>query len=163
MTASCYYANMLSSTKHDAQLLDAYRLLIADVYELAGASRATSDRLAARVGHTAARWHVLSVVSDGARSVPEIAHRLGQARQSVQRVVHDLCNAGLVELHRNPMHARSPLVALTDTGAATLDQIFQASEQNRLELLDRSGVSTARLHTARKTIRALLDAFAETR
>jgi DNA-binding MarR family transcriptional regulator len=152
---------MLAISKHDVDILDAYRLLIADVYELAGTSRSTSDRLAARVGQTAARWHVMSVLSDGAHTVPAIAHRLGQARQSVQRVVHDVHAEGLVELRPNPIHARSPLVALTPTGAATLDQVFEASEENRRQLLDRSGVSTTRLLAARKTIRALLDAFAE--
>ena len=54
-------------------ILDAYRLLIADVYELAGASRRTSDDLARAVGQTAARWHVLSALSDAPRSVPSAA------------------------------------------------------------------------------------------
>jgi DNA-binding MarR family transcriptional regulator len=160
-TVRCYSDNVLTARESDADVLDAYRLLIADVYELAGTSRATSDRLAAIVGQTAARWHVMSAVSDGPETVPAIAHRLGQARQSVQRVVHDLDEAGLVEMRRNPIHARSPLVALTPAGAATLEQIFVASEQNRSELLERSGVSSARLHAARRTIRALLEAFAE--
>ena len=160
-TGRCYCDRVLTDRELDTDVLDAYRSLIADVYELAGASRATSDRLAATVGQTAARWHVMSVISDDPQTVPAIAQRLGQARQSVQRVVHDLADAGLVELRPNPIHERSPLVVLTRNGNATLDRIFAASEQNRSELLQRAGVSSARLHAAQRTIRTLLAAFGE--
>jgi DNA-binding MarR family transcriptional regulator len=137
----------------------AYRLLIADVYELAGTSRDTSEAIAAQVGQTAARWHVMSVVSEEAQTVPAIAQRLGQARQSVQRVVNDLVDAGLVELIDNPLHARSPHVALTRKGGSTLEQLFTTSERDRVALLARSGVSTKRLLAARAALRALIDAF----
>ncbi len=58
--------------------LEVYRLLIADVYELAGQSRRTSESLARGLGQTAARWHVLSVLSDEPRSVATAARRLGR-------------------------------------------------------------------------------------
>jgi hypothetical protein len=48
--------------------LEAYRLFIADVYELAGQSRRTSESLARELGQTAARWHVLSVLSRPSRA-----------------------------------------------------------------------------------------------
>src|SRR3712207_3495790 len=92
MTAWCAFDSMLSIMSVAA--LDAYRLLIADVYELAGESRRTSEALAREVGQSAARWHVLSVVSDGPRTVGSASRRLGLARQSVQRVVDDLVAAG---------------------------------------------------------------------
>jgi hypothetical protein len=60
-----------------------------------------------------ARWHVLSVVSGDACTVPFMARRLGLARQSVQRVVDALADDHLVALQVNPDHARSPLYALT--------------------------------------------------
>src|SRR5215475_7517640 len=132
----------------------AYRLLIADVYELAGTSRRTSEHMAAQLGQTAARWHVMSVISEGAQTVPAIAHRLGQARPSVQRVVHDLSAAGLVELQPNPLHARSQLVVLTDLGAKTLDRLFHDSADQRAGLLERAGVSADQLLAARATLRA---------
>ena len=43
--------------------VEEYRLLIADVAELIGRSRATSDELARSVGQTVARWHLMSVLS----------------------------------------------------------------------------------------------------
>src|ERR1700755_3083959 len=52
---------------------DQYRLLMADVYELAGLSRRTSEAIARDLGQTAARWHVLSVLSAGPCTVPAAA------------------------------------------------------------------------------------------
>lgn len=139
--------------------LDAYRRLIADVYELAGASRRTSEKIAAEVGHTAARWHVMSVVSDGPRTVPAIARRLGQSRQGVQRVVNDLAATDVVALEDNPDHARSPLVSLTPDGHALLERLLRRSAASRTALLDRSGLAATELAGARQVLRALLDAF----
>ena len=141
--------------------LDAYRLLIADVYELAGASRRTSEALARETGQSAARWHVLSVVSDGPRTVAGAARRLGLARQSVQRVGDDLAVAGLVELQLNPDHARSPLVAISADGAATLELLVHRSDADRSALLDRAGVHRAELEAARDVLRRLLAALPE--
>ena len=121
--------------------LTAYRLLIADVYELAGASRRTSETLAHEAGQTAARWHVL--------------RRLGLARQSVHRVVDDLATAEQVELIRNPDHARAPLVQVTAAGQLTLRTLVRRSDKDRAELLDRAGVDTDDLDAARCVLRAL--------
>src|ERR1700757_2310208 len=52
-----------------------YRLLMADVYELAGLSRRTSEAIARELGQTVARWHVLSVLSAGPCTVPAAARR----------------------------------------------------------------------------------------
>lgn len=143
----------------DEELAAAYRLLIADVYELAGASRDSSDALAARAGLTTARWHVLSVVSDSAATVPAIARRLGLARQSVQRVVDDLVRDGQARLRPNPAHRRSPLVEPSEAGRAALAAVIAASAQDRAALVARAGLSAADLLAARATLRALLAAF----
>ncbi|MBP2184749.1 MarR family winged helix-turn-helix transcriptional regulator [Amycolatopsis magusensis] len=139
--------------------LEEYRLLIADVYELAGISRRTSEDIAREAGQTAARWHVLSVLSDGPRTVPGAARRLGLTPQSVQRVVTDLLDAGQAEALSNPDHARSPLIALTDDGRATLERLFARSDNARERLLERAGVSAGELHQARETLRTLLDSL----
>lgn len=132
---------------------------MADVYELAGASRSTSEEIAAEVGQTAARWHVMSALSAESFTVPAIARRLGLTRQSVQRVVNDLEGAGLVRLEPNPDHVRSPLVTLTAEGAHRLLELFQRSEASRTALLERARVSADELLEARKAIRALVSSF----
>lgn len=141
--------------------LQAYRLLVADVLELAGRSRGTSEQIASSRGQTAARWHVMSVVSDQALNVPSIARRLGLTRQSVQRVVQDLVGEGLVTLEPNPDHARSSLVTLTEQGRHVVDELFQRSEASRRELLDRAGLGLDDLHGAQRVLRTLLTAFDE--
>lgn len=139
--------------------LETYRLLMADVYELAGLSRRTSETIARAAGQTAARWHVLSVLSDGPRTVPSAARRLGLAPQSVQRVVADLLADEQVETHANPDHARSPLVALTARGRATVTDLFARSDENRAAVLARAAVPPGRLHEAREVLRALTTAL----
>ena len=48
--------------------------------------------------------------------MPQIARQMGMTRQSVQRVTDLLVRDGILAFARNPDHARSPLVRLTDTG-----------------------------------------------
>ncbi|MFC4858626.1 MarR family winged helix-turn-helix transcriptional regulator [Actinophytocola glycyrrhizae] len=141
------------------EAVESYRLLIADVYELAGVSRRTSEDLARSVGQTAARWHVLSVVSDGARTVPSAARRLGLAPQSVQRVVADLVASGHLEPVDNPDHVRSPLMRLTELGRTTVDELFARSADNRAAVLARAGVTADELAAARGVLRKLVGAL----
>lgn len=141
--------------------IEAYRLLIADVYELAGLSRRTSEELARSAGQTAARWHVLSVVSDGPRTVPSAARRLGLAPQSVQRVVGDLLASGHLAAFENRDHARSPLIGLTPLGRETVARLFTRSAADRAEVLTRAGVSREELESAREVVRRLAAALRE--
>ncbi len=141
------------------EMVDAYRLLIADVYELAGLSRRTSEDLARAVGQTAARWHVLSVLSDGPRTVPSVARRLGLAPQSVQRVVGDLLANGHVEATDNPDHARSSLMELTPAGRDLVAGLFEQSREFRGAALERAGVTADELAAAREVIGKLVAAL----
>src|SRR5215208_2523590 len=75
--------------------------LVADVLECAGALR--------RYG--------------GARTVPQVARRLGVTRQSVQRVANLLAAEGLIESVTNPDNARSPLFRLSKRGEEVLAAI----------------------------------------
>jgi DNA-binding MarR family transcriptional regulator len=144
-----------------SELVTEYRLLMADVYELAGRSRRTSERVAAALGTTVARWHLLSVVSQDAMSVPEIARRLGQVRQGVQRVVDELVADGQLESLANPGRARSPRFRATTSGLRILDRLWAESEPRRADQLARSGLDAADLQRARETVRRLVDVLAE--
>ena len=138
---------------------EGYHLLIADIDELAGLSRRTSEGLAAQFGQSVARWHVLSVVNSGPATVPFIAHRLGLARQSVQRVVHLLCDEHLILMQVNPDHARSPLFTITEDGSRVLSQIVQRSEAVGQRVLDSSGISGPELTQTQRTLRRMIDAL----
>ena len=137
---------------------EAYRLLIADIYELAGASRRTSEDVARRAGQTVARWHVLSVLSEPS-TVAGAARRLGLSRQSVHRICGDLVREGLLESQDNPDHQTSPLLRLTSAGGAILAELVRESDVERSQLLARVGISVNDLESTRTTVRALITAL----
>lgn len=142
-------------TPRDDQALEV-SLLVADLYEAAGAARRRGERLAATAGQTQARWQLLSVASEGDWTVPRIAHRLGVSRQAVQRVADELRADGLVAAESNPYHRRSPLIRLTPAGHEALAAISAAARGWNGELaraLDPGDVAAAR-----RVLRALVDA-----
>jgi DNA-binding MarR family transcriptional regulator len=131
-------------------------LLIADIYETAGALRQRGDRIASIAGQTHARWQVLSVLSDGEWTVPRIARRLGVTRQAVQRTADQLSDDGLVEFELNPNHERSPLTRPTVAGLEALAAIT-ASASHWNELAGK-GLKTSDLNIARSVLQALSEA-----
>jgi DNA-binding MarR family transcriptional regulator len=142
----------------DGDLPGAYRLLIADVYDLAGRSRRTSEALARSLGQSVARWHLMSVIADDPRSVAGAARRLGLARQSVQRVADQLTADGLVRSSPDPSDARAPRLALTTEGRRVLAQIVRRADAARAEQLAGSGLTVDDLRAARRVVRTLGDA-----
>jgi DNA-binding MarR family transcriptional regulator len=133
---------------------ETYQLLVADIYELAGALRRHGDELAGAVGQSQARWQVLSVLSDGDWTVPDAARRLGVSRQAVQRIADLLVEEGSAEYEPNPGHKRSPYVRLTRSGAAALASIDEAASTRRSQVL--RDVSAADLEHAHSVLRTLL-------
>jgi DNA-binding MarR family transcriptional regulator len=142
---------MDSEPKSDSEL----PLLIADLYEAAGAVRRRGDALASLAGQTQARWQVLSALSDGGWTVPRAARRLGVTRQAVQRTVDALRADALVEIEHNPDHQRSPLIALTDQGRDALAAITNAGTDWNTTL--ESKISAQDIQTTRAVLRALVD------
>ncbi|MDF3289687.1 MarR family winged helix-turn-helix transcriptional regulator [Streptomyces silvisoli] len=111
---------------------DEMALLVADVFEAAGALRRSGEAIAATMGQTQARWQLLSVLSDGPRTVAQAARRLGIARQGVQRVANDLVGEDLATFQPNPDHRNSPLLELTPDGRHVLREITtRATESHR--------------------------------
>jgi DNA-binding MarR family transcriptional regulator len=132
-------------------------LLVADIYHLAGAFRDLGNHIAGKVGQTQARWQVLSVISNGPRTVAQMARRLGYARQSVQRTADLLAEAALVQYRPNPDHAKSPLVEITTEGKSALARITREAEKCHVELA--AGLKRNELATALKVVRQLCSAL----
>ncbi|WP_374210620.1 MarR family winged helix-turn-helix transcriptional regulator [Dermatobacter hominis] len=134
---------------------EVFPLLVADVFELAGALRRAGDRLAGAAGQTQARWQLLSVVSEGEWTVPRVADRLGLSRQAVQRVADDLAAEGLVRFDENPSHRRSRLVAITPAGRDSLAAITRlAGDWHRSTVGDLDVAAVERTH---QVLREVLD------
>jgi DNA-binding MarR family transcriptional regulator len=113
---------------------DVVPLLVADVFHLAGAFRRRGDQIARLAGRTQAEWQLLSALSDGARTVPQVARRLGYTRQSVQRTADYLESKSLVQFVPNPDHKKSTLAELTLAGRSALDRITQGAEAFHREI-----------------------------
>lgn len=143
----------------DDDVLVAYRQLIAEVYELAGRSRRSSDLLAREIGQTAARWHLMSALTDGPRSVSGAARRLGLARQSVQRVANELVRGGLVRSEPDPDDARAPRLRLTEVGRRVTSELFARSDERRAGQLARAGLTSDDLVSACIVVRRVCSAI----
>jgi DNA-binding MarR family transcriptional regulator len=130
--------------------------LILSVFRANGRLLDAGDRLSATHGLTSARWQVLGAITLAGRplTVPQIARRMGLARQSVHTTVGRLVREGLLELGSNDEHRRSSLVRITDAGRDTYSAVdrAQASWVNEVT----RGISRSDLATAR----AVLDELA---
>lgn len=102
-------------------------LIVADLFELAGAFRETGERIAQGVGQTQARWQVLSAASAERKTVPQIARRLGVTRQGVQRLANALVADGSAIFEPNRDHRASPHLVLTESGRADLRGLTKAA------------------------------------
>lgn len=124
-----WHNDSMLSTKKDVKKAQLIPLIVADVFHLAGEFRQLGNQIAGQVGQTQARWQALSVISDGPRTVAQIARRLGYVRQSVQRTADQLVNEALATYIHNPDHAKSPLLEITTEGRITLARITRQAEK----------------------------------
>jgi len=116
------------------QFLDDDSVLIADIYEAAGALRLSGEVIARGEGQTLARWHVMAAVSETPLTVASAARRMGVTRQAVQRIANELVADELAVFADNPDHRTSPLLRLTPTGEELLTRIeahARASHERR--------------------------------
>jgi DNA-binding MarR family transcriptional regulator len=109
--------------------------LVADIFHAAGELRRTGEAIAGQAGQTQARWQLLSVLSEGDWTVPNVARRLGTTRQGVQRVADDVVDAGLAVYEDNPHHRRSPFLRLTAEGRRIYAEIGEISERRNRKFL----------------------------
>jgi DNA-binding MarR family transcriptional regulator len=131
--------------------------VILRIFGLNGSLLAAGDQMARQVGLTSAKWQVLGAVELAERplAVPQIARRMGLARQSVHATVRSLVELGLLRMVANADHRRSALVTSTPDGkqAYRALQVRQAAWVNALA----SDLSEAEL----RSTKALLDLIEE--
>jgi DNA-binding MarR family transcriptional regulator len=132
-------------------------LIIADIYELAGAFRRRGEAIARGVDQTQTRWQILSAASGAAKTVPQIARRLGVSRQNVQKIADLLVADDLARYAGNPDHRTSPLLVPTEAGAEALDALTRAARIFHAKLAARlKGADLARMRDGLRTLIAAL-------
>jgi DNA-binding MarR family transcriptional regulator len=126
--------------------------VVLSTFRANGLLLAAGDVLTAPYGLTSARWQVLGAIALAERplTVPQIARRMGLARQSVHPTVKRLVRDGHLEMVPNADHRRSQLVQLTETGRAKYAAIDarQAVWVNRLA----AGIRRTDLATAARVL-----------
>jgi DNA-binding MarR family transcriptional regulator len=130
--------------------------IILEVFRLNGLLAAYGDALSAPFGLTSARWKVIGAIALEGRpiTVAQIARRMGLTRQAVQRLADEMASDGLVRRQENPDHVRAPLIALTQSGAASYAAVSNgyADASERLS----AGMSDADLATTLSVVRMLV-------
>ena len=138
-----------------SKLIAEFGDLTLESFRLNGRLLAKGDEIAAELGMTSARWQVLGtlVIADEGITVAEIARRMGLARQSVQRVTHDLLQEKLVRYADNPRHPRWQLVVPTARGLKVRAQLEERRRAWSSEVV--TEMSLAELQTAAAVLRKL--------
>jgi DNA-binding MarR family transcriptional regulator len=95
----------------------------------------SGERVTRPLGQSSARWQVLGRAGYQPQTVAQMAHDMGHARQSVQRIADVLADEGLVAYKDNPADKRARLVELTPAGAAVLDAIYARDQEWSRDLL----------------------------
>jgi DNA-binding MarR family transcriptional regulator len=138
--------------------------LVREVFRLNGSLIAAGDALVAPVGLTSARWQVLGaiVLLREPSPVVRIASAMGLTRQSVQRIVDELEEEGIVAFRPNPQHKRAKLVMLTVKGTSASEAAMKLQQPWAAVLateVDRQALETTLLTLAQ--LRAKLEGLAQ--
>lgn len=102
--------------------------LIFALVQLQGKLGMAGEKLVAPIGLTSARWQVLGTIIAAPMTMADIARAVGNARQSVRRLVGELETDGLVRFQANPRNKRVPLVEITDQGRS----LYEAADRLRI-------------------------------
>lgn len=129
--------------------------VILSTFRANGLLLAAGEELTVDAGLTAARWQVLGALALAERplTVPQIARRMGFARQSVHVTVGRLVSDGLLERAPNADHRRSQLVALTPSG----HEIYRVLDQRQTAWVNRlaAGLTFEELETTARALEKL--------
>lgn len=120
---------VVNADKGETPAGEAFTSFLMRVFPLDHRLTAAGELLAKKAGQTLARWLVLEAVQSEPAAVSEIARRMGQARQGVQRHADLLVGDGLASYIANPRHRRANLLQITPEGLAAL-RIIQRAQRD---------------------------------
>ena len=128
--------------------------LVAEAFRLQAMVVAAMEAMARESGLTNARWQALCALVEGPATVAAAARSLGLARQSVQRTMDGLAEAGFVEYRDNPDHVRARLAHLTEQGRAVVEKL-RADQAGWLAAISQD-LPPANLRIAKGVMRGLI-------
>jgi len=126
--------------------------IILTVFSVNGCLLDAGDKLVEPLKLTSARWQVMGAVAlaDKQLTAPQIAGAMGITRQGVQKQVNVMVKEGLLTLHPNSGHKKSPFIALSKLGAQVYKKVdrLQTDWANRLA----TGISSKDLQVTLRTL-----------
>ena len=133
--------------------------IVLEVFKLSGLLVAEGDEITKELGLSSARWKVLGSLaySDVPMTVPQIAHSMGQTRQSVQRLTDAMEKDGILTYQNNPLHKKAKLVALSNKGR----DLFNLLEQKQIPWANSnaSGINIKEMDAALSVLRKMIQRF----
>ena len=136
-----------------------YTEIVLEIFKLSGLLVTEGDALTEDVGLSSARWKVLGalVLSDTSMTVPQIAHSMGQSRQSVQRLTDAMELDGILEYRNNPFHKKAKLVTVSEKGK----KIYELLEQKQIPWANSAakGMNTSDLEATLSVLRKMTQRF----
>ncbi len=104
--------------------------IVLALFKLNGLLVAEGDQITKEYALSSARWKILGALalSSSTMTVPQIANKMGQTRQSVQRLADAMQKDGFLDYQENPYHKRAKLVVLTSKG----ENIYKLLERKQI-------------------------------
>lgn len=104
--------------------------IVLELFKLNGLLVAEGDQITKEHALSSARWKILGALalSPHPMTVPQIANKMGQTRQSVQRLADAMQKDGFLDYQENPNHKRAKFVVLTNKG----EKIYKLLERKQI-------------------------------
>jgi DNA-binding MarR family transcriptional regulator len=144
-------------TRHhdESEELQVTALIVENLIHLWSAFRKRGDLWARSVGLSYNQWQVMEAAARGAKTVPQLARRMGLARQTVQRTADQLVKKQLTSYQKNPDHLRSPHVMITEKGQDALDHVMAGMKRHRLQFIQAQGLKMDELRVTESVLRRI--------
>jgi DNA-binding MarR family transcriptional regulator len=133
--------------------------IVLELFKLNGLLVAEGDQITKEHALSSARWKILGALalSPNPMTVPQIANKMGQTRQSVQRLVDAMQKGGFLDYQENPYHKRAKLVVISNKG----EKIYKLLERKQIPWANSSSanISARDMDVALSVLKKMVKSF----
>ena len=133
--------------------------IVLELFKLNGLLVAEGDQITKEHALSSARWKILGALalSPHPMTVPQIANKMGQTRQSVQRLADAMQNDGFLDYQENPYHKRAKLVVISNKG----EKIYKLLERKQIPWANSSSanISARDMDVALSVLKKMVKSF----
>ena len=133
--------------------------IVLELFKLNGLLVAEGDQITKEHALSSARWKILGALalSPHPMTVPQIANKMGQTRQSVQRLADAMQKDGFLDYQENPYHKRAKLVVISNKG----EKIYKLLERKQIPWANSSSanISARDMDVALSVLKKMVKSF----